>query len=319
MREIFDLYVRLGSLFPVLEELERRQWRNKGWTTKKGQRIAAPKFDRSNLYSLLCNPIYLGKIKHKSQIYDGIHEPIISEEVFGKVQRQMQQNRRRGGADVRNRHGALLRGVLFCKACNRAMTHTFTSKNGVTRYRYYTCVGAIKNGRRSCPSRSLSAPVIEKAIVEQLREIAKSPALREEILNQSEELVSASISAIQKERKQLSRQVAAHHASIRRLATTDRVMPESTDMIAELHDRVDRAEKRLAELDQQLHEHDSERLTRRDIDAALANFEDVWDTLSTHERCRALVQIVRRVEYDVQDSSISIEFHEDAFGALALG
>ena len=93
VREIFDLYVRLGSLFPVLEELERRQWRNKGWTTKKGQRIAAPKFDRSNLYSLLCNPIYLGKIKHKSQIYDGIHEPIISEEVFGKVQRQMQHKK----------------------------------------------------------------------------------------------------------------------------------------------------------------------------------------------------------------------------------
>src|SRR5271154_5874543 len=35
--KIFLLYLDLGSLIPVVEELERRDWRMKAWTTREGR------------------------------------------------------------------------------------------------------------------------------------------------------------------------------------------------------------------------------------------------------------------------------------------
>jgi site-specific DNA recombinase len=39
----------------------------------------------STLYSILKNPVYIGKIKYKGQLYIGKHKPLVSEEIFKKV------------------------------------------------------------------------------------------------------------------------------------------------------------------------------------------------------------------------------------------
>jgi site-specific DNA recombinase len=126
VREILELYLQLGSLLPLVEELERRGWHNKAWQTRKAQPRGDRPFDKGNLYALLTNPIYIGKIKHKTELYDGEQEPIVTPELFGQVQARLLENGRTGCIEVRNKHGALLKGLLVCKACDRAMTHTFT-------------------------------------------------------------------------------------------------------------------------------------------------------------------------------------------------
>ena len=78
----------------------------------------------------------------------------------------------------------------MCKACDRAMTRTFTGK-GSKRYRYCTCTQAIKKGRRCCPTQSLPAPEVEEAVVDQFREIAHSAELRAEVLRQATDHASA--------------------------------------------------------------------------------------------------------------------------------
>lgn len=316
VREIFDLYLNLGSLLPVVEELQRRDWRNKAWTTKKGQPKGDGPFDKGSLHAMLTNPIYIGKIRHKSELFDGIHEPIVAGDVFRRVQKQLQHNSRTGGVEVRNRHGALLKGLLFCKACDRSMTHTFSGK-GSKRYRYYTCTHAIKNGRKSCPTGSLPAAGIEEAVVDQFRELAASPVLREEVLNQAVESATATSAALKKEREQLTRQVSAHHAAIRRLAVSETNTPATTAAITELHDRIAAEERRIAELQDRIQQADAERLTQEDVDAAFEDFDGVWNTLSPREQARSLALVVERIEFDAADSSISIEFHPETIKALA--
>src|SRR5690606_24046178 len=68
------------------------------------------------------------------------------------------------GAEARNKYGALLRGLLRCKGCDCAMTHTFSSARGGKRYRYYRCVRAIKSGADACASGSLPALNIERLV-----------------------------------------------------------------------------------------------------------------------------------------------------------
>jgi hypothetical protein len=69
---------------------------------------------------------------------------------------------------------ALLKGLLRCQPCGKAMTPTYASK-GATRYRYYICLDALKRGRQHCPSKSVSAPAIEEFVVQQLHALAKAP------------------------------------------------------------------------------------------------------------------------------------------------
>jgi len=117
--QIFELYLELGSLLPVVTELERRDWRNKAWTTRDGRTRGGLPFDKCRLYNLLTNVLYLGKVRHKDQVYAGEHEPIVSDALFARAQQQLQRNGRNGTVEHRNRHGALLRGLLYCKACDR--------------------------------------------------------------------------------------------------------------------------------------------------------------------------------------------------------
>ena len=182
--EIFELYLSLRSMLPVVDELKRREWRNKKWETKKGTYKGGAPFDRGSLYALLTNPLYIDKVKHKADILDGEHEAIVSDDIFQKAQTLLQRNGRTGGAEVRNRYGALLKGLLFCHACDHTMVHNFTGRGG-KQYRYYTCTHAIKNGRKSCPSSSLPAAEIERVVVDQIRCIGNDSALQDEVLRQA--------------------------------------------------------------------------------------------------------------------------------------
>lgn len=217
--------------------------------------------------------------------------------------------------EVRNRHGALLKGLLVCKSCDRSMTHTFTGK-GAKRYRYYTCTQAIKSGRKSCPSGSLSATEIEQVVIDEFRELAASPALRAEVLQQAVDSTAAARTAMKKERDQLTRQVATHHKALRRLAVS-RSNAATTDGIADLHDRVAAGEKRIAELDDLIAQNEADRLTQEDVDAAFADFDGIWKTLSPREQARSLACVIKKIEFDAADSSISLEFHPAAMKALA--
>lgn len=189
---------------PVLQDLEIRGWLNKVRTTSKGAVRGGRPFDKSSLYSLLTNPIYVGKIRHKSALYAGEHEPIIKPEVFEAVQSRLRKNGRNGGSDVRSRHNTLLRGLLYCKACGRVMVHTFTDK-GAKRYRYYTCTLAIKSGRGKCLSGSLPAAEIERLVVAQVQRISSDADLRAEVLRQAQAHVEADFTARTQEQRSLQR------------------------------------------------------------------------------------------------------------------
>jgi hypothetical protein len=70
---------------------------------------------------------------------------------------------------VRKPQNALLAGLLVCNHCDRPMVATYSAK-GARRYRYYVCQAARQNGWQSCPTKSVSAALIEDSVVTQLRD-----------------------------------------------------------------------------------------------------------------------------------------------------
>lgn len=316
VREIFQLYLSLGSLLPVVDDLTRRGWHNKTWKTKVGETKGGRPFDRGSLYSLLTNPLYAGKVKHKSDIYQGEHEAIVSPETFERVQSQLRRNGRTGGAEVRNRYGALLRGLIRCKGCGHTMVHTFTGRNG-KRYRYYTCTQAIKSGRKACPSGSLPAAEIERVVVEEIRCIANDAGLRQEVLRQACAQVDGELAEFNIERRQLEKELARQQSEIRNLAVEGTISRATTARIAELHDLAARGETRLAEIRNQITEKEGEQLGPHDVEMAFADFDKMWETLSPREQSQLLALLVARVEFDAGESTIEVSFHPSAIQALA--
>ncbi|MBX3356604.1 MAG: recombinase family protein [Phycisphaeraceae bacterium] len=175
VRAIFDLYMELGGLLPVVTELRRRGWCAKAWTTKAGVQRGGQPFDKGNLHLLLTNPIVTGMIVHKGEVHDGVHEAIVDAATFAKVQSQLKANARaKSSFGMATATGALLRGLLRCKACDAAMTHAIT-RRGTRAYRYYRCTKACRHGAASCPSGSLPGAEIERFVVEQVKETLKRP------------------------------------------------------------------------------------------------------------------------------------------------
>ena len=57
------------------------------WINGIDYKIIAEKFkvSSSSMYTIIKNPVYIGKIRYKGQIYEGKHKPLISEEVWNKA------------------------------------------------------------------------------------------------------------------------------------------------------------------------------------------------------------------------------------------
>ena len=184
---IFRLYLELGSLIPVVEELERRGVRMKRWTTHDGLTRGGALFNKTTLHNLLTNVIYTGRVRFEGNVCDGEHERIIDDKTFNRVQEQLQRNGRRGGRSVRNNCGGLLKGLVRCGSCGAAMTHTYSRKKK-TLYRYYVCITAHQRGYSACETKSVAAPLLEDAVVENLRRFVQQPAMLSGVLRRLEEM-----------------------------------------------------------------------------------------------------------------------------------
>ena len=167
-RAIFALYLEHQALVPVVEELERRRWVNKRWQTKAGHQRGGLRFTKTNLYRLLTNVSYAGRVRYKTEVHAGEQPAIVDAETFERVQALLRRNGP-GSGRARTPGSALLQGVLRCVPCGSAMTPAHT-KRGNRRYRYYTCTNAQKRGWKACPSRSIPAAEMDKVVLAQIRE-----------------------------------------------------------------------------------------------------------------------------------------------------
>jgi DNA invertase Pin-like site-specific DNA recombinase len=130
VRAIFALYLELGSLLPVVEELARRGWTLKRWTTCDGKIAGGKVFSRPRLHQLLTNILYTGRIRHRGEIFAGEHPAIVEDTLWQKVQDRLRMNGPRSSRSLRNKYGALLKGIVRCASCQVGMVHTYTQKDG---------------------------------------------------------------------------------------------------------------------------------------------------------------------------------------------
>jgi len=316
VREMFRMYLHEASLLPVVQELAKRGWVNKRRTTKKGKKLGGRLFDNATLHVLLTNPIYAGKMRYKDELHDGEHEAIIDKELFDHVQNQLKENGRTGGAEVRNKYGALLRGLLRCRTCDSSMAHSFNGKSSKTQRRYYRCVNSIKNGRSACSCGSLPALEIERVVVDEVRGLATDDALLAQVLSDANGAIDAELAGLRRDRSDLAAERKRYHEALQQLVTTGGAGTEATTRTADLHERLLEADRHLPELEKRIAELEDETVTQTEARDAFNDFDGIWQNLIPREQARLLKLLLSMVEYDGEAGTVSVTFRPTSIRLL---
>ncbi|MCJ1655200.1 recombinase family protein [Staphylococcus sp. NRL 16/872] len=190
VKYIFESYAKGHGYRKIANALN-----HKGYVTKKGN-----PFSISAVTYILSNPFYIGKIqfaKYKDWndkrrkglndnpvIAEGKHTPIISQDLWDKVQARKKQVSEK--PQVHGKGTNILTGIISCPQCSAPMAAsntTNTLKDGTKkRIRYYSCSNFRNKGSKVCSANSVRADVIEKYVMDQILEIVKSDKVIKQVV-----------------------------------------------------------------------------------------------------------------------------------------
>lgn len=123
IREIYKKFECGYSINHIREYMDKKY---SGWS------------NHSLILKVLRNSVYIGKVKFKGVEYEGLHEAIISESEYKKVQELLSERRHDTERGV-FKAGYLLSGLLFCAKCSSK----YSANHG-----YYKCYSRSKSNKK---------------------------------------------------------------------------------------------------------------------------------------------------------------------------
>ena len=167
VRTIFTRYLELGSMRPLIEDLDRRGIRTKANGLTNGSVRGGIRFGVGSLAHLLKNRFYIGEVVYRGAIHHGEHEPILERELFEAVQAKLAANTVTRQVRLKG-SPAILTGRIFDDRGNR-MSPSHSNKLGV-RYRYYVSHAILQQRKAEAGSVArVPAAEIEKLVLDGVR------------------------------------------------------------------------------------------------------------------------------------------------------
>ena len=160
VRYVFNQYVTLQSVRKLKQHLDQSKHKS-----KQGK-----PFTQGALYKILNNPLYIGKVRHKDQIFDGEHKGILDLSIWRQTQSILRFNRHESIHRSNAKERSLLTGLLFDDRDNRmSPSH---SKKGTKRYRYYVSQALLQHQDSHAGSIArVAAKEIETVVLDTLTEL----------------------------------------------------------------------------------------------------------------------------------------------------
>jgi len=302
VRELFDLYEQHRSALAVARLLDQAGRTTKRHRANNGNVREGKQWTKDAVLRVLRNSLYAGYMPCHGELHEGEHTAIIDRELWQRVVDQL--DGKTGPRRPGSRNPAyLLRGVLRCGHCDRAMTPASTRKKDGTEYRYYRCVTRDKEGRGACPARPLPAAAIEGFVIERLREATASGGLAKDVRRKLLGKLDARRKGLHTERRDLPARIASLSAEGRNLVetlgqargTAHRLLEER---IEDIGGQLAACELRLAEVERALSNLDRTEVEVRWVAETLARFDAVWDVMTAENQARLVAAVVERVEVD---------------------
>jgi site-specific DNA recombinase len=181
VQQLFEFYDELGCLRLVEDSAAKLGLKSKHRVNPTGRTRGGGTLSRGQIHYLLTNPVYLGKIRHKERTWPGLHDAIIVEDLWDRVQINLKEAsaRRRGQTTQQSPNGqispaAILKGKFRDETSDR-LTPSHTKRKG-RQLRYYVSNRLISGGKDPTGWR-LPAPAFEltvtKIIINHIEDCAR--------------------------------------------------------------------------------------------------------------------------------------------------
>jgi len=173
VRHIYKRYVKLVTVRKLKEELDAEGYISKR-RDKDQCRGGGKPFGRGALYALLKNPLYIGKVAHQGNIFDGQHAAILEKSIWDTAQNLLTENRQNNQSRNSVKDPSLFAGLIYDDNDN-PMSPTHTKKDN-RRYRYYVSQAVLQYREADAGSvLRISAKVIEDSVIKRLMQYLQTP------------------------------------------------------------------------------------------------------------------------------------------------
>ena len=187
IRFVFEDYVRTRSELHTTQNVIARGYKPKERKLKDGRFRNKEEFNHAMVNKILNNPLYLGKMPYKGELYEGQHEAIISQELWDRTKNLKNENTGNAFRPSRSVKNSLLKGLLECECCGTMIPTR--CKRGNKYYEYYSTLKSVKEGAKNHPCKIGSVPAgeLDTFVLEKIQQIFKSPEIMREMAKQLEE------------------------------------------------------------------------------------------------------------------------------------
>lgn len=304
VRFIFNEYVNGKGYKAITNQLNKLSYK-----TKKGN-----DFSVGSIREILTNPVYIGKVRYNVRqnwsekrrrninanpiITDGIHEPIIDEGLWDKVQAIMESKK---GKPSRIYDGEYpLTGILKCPKCGAGMVISRTTNklaDGTKKRIAYYCCGAWKNkGTSVCNSNTIRVDKANEYVFNKLSELLSNEKMVETIVRNINKERHNKINPAKKELERIDKEL---EKIDRKKIKLFEAYEEELISKEEFKERKDELNKRAKSLQEEkepllvtLSDDVSEEIPYEFIKSILENFSKVLTESATREQQKKLLHMI---------------------------
>ena len=325
IRTIFDQYVNTNiGTTGLAKYLE-----NHGIHKIQRQNGKNPLFASSTIQKILKNPVYCGKIafgrrrtekvkgtrneyklveQESYLLVDGLHEGLVSEEVWQAAQVKMKATAQKYELVSRRKTDRvhLLSSIVKCPVCGAGMygNKSIKKRPDGTKYKdfyYYGCKHrGMQRGYKCTYSKQIQEEVLDGAVAEVISKLVSNPkfaAMMQEKIN-----MKVDTTAIEQEIAAYEKQLRQYYATKSRLMDEiDNLDPDDRhfisrksdldDRLYKMYDKIEDAENSLMDARAKKQAIEADKITGDNIYKILICFDKLYATMSEAER-RKLVEIL---------------------------
>ncbi|MFA5386502.1 MAG: recombinase family protein [Candidatus Paceibacterota bacterium] len=161
IRKMWNLLLQGMSPLKILKTVNE-EW---GFKTRTHKKSGGKPLSRACIYKIFGNSFYYGLIERKEGVFQGKHEPMITEEEYWKVQEILG----RKGRPRPKKHQFAFTGLIRCGECGCMVTAEEKENRYGYHYTYYHCTW--KKRGSTCRQKSINLTNLELQVLEYLDKI----------------------------------------------------------------------------------------------------------------------------------------------------
>lgn len=328
IRLIFDKYINTTMGVNGIAAWLNQQ----GYQKKKRQNNTLNAFAASFIKGVLDNPVYCGKLaygRRKNEkipgkrnayhivkqdsymLYDGIHEAIVSEEIWNTAHDRRLRTGVKREKTYSLEHEHLLSGILCCPICGAGMYGNVNrkKKKDGSRYKdyfYYTCKHRRSVDGHVCTyKKQWGEDKVNAAVAEVIKKLVQNPkfeaAIRQKINTRID--TGELEQEIENLRKQLRPVLGAKNKLAQQMDSLDvtdryynRKYQDMQDRLDHFYDQIDEIEDSIAQVEVRIQNIRQQKLGSDNVYQYLLYFDKLYDKFTDAEKKEFLSSFVERVD-----------------------